>query len=307
MQVSESIFPIFSIILLGYFLKQRGVADTGFVRTANRIVFYVALPAMLFSSIAQAPFREHFHPTAVLCLVAALTLQLLLSISAVHLLAIPATQQGTFLQSSFHGNLGYMAYAVAYYAFGQEGFARTAILSSFLMVAQNFMAVWALVTFRPAGGDRLKRQAGALFRSIVQNPIILAVTASMLYSVTGLPVPKVIEKGLQILAGMALPTGLLLIGASLSFGAVRMHLKGLMGIGLLKLLCLPLLGFIIMRLAQVPEFFIMPGIILLASPPATVTYIMAGELGGDPELAASSVSLLTPASALSYSLLLSLL
>lgn len=153
----------------------------------------------------------------------------------------------------------------------------------------------------------MKRQAGALFKSIVQNPIILAVTASMLYSVTGLPVPKVIEKGLQILAGMALPTGLLLIGASLSFGAVRMHLKGLMGIGLLKLLCLPLLGFIIMRLAQVPEFFIMPGIILLASPPATVTYIMAGELGGDPELAASSVSLLTPASALSYSLLLSLL
>jgi malate permease and related proteins len=62
-----------------------------------------------------------------------------------------------------------------------------------------------------------------------------------------------------------------------------------------------------MKIAQVPPIFILPGIILLASPPATVTYVMALELGGDMELAASSISVLTLASALSYSLVLFLL
>lgn len=306
MQISESILPIFSIILLGYFLKQRGIADPAFAKTANQIVFYVAIPAMLFNSISQAPFRENFQLTAVVCLLLALALHVLLSIFAMHLLAVPGAQRGTFLQSSFHGNLGYMAYAIAYYAFGQEEFARTAILSSFLLVAQNLLAVWALVAFSSQGGG-LGRQPRVFLKSILQNPIILAATASMLYSAAGLSTPKAIQRGLQILSGMSLPTALLLIGASLSFGAVRVRLKELVGIGLLKLLCLPLLGLVIMKLVGVPEFFIMPSVILLASPPATVTYVMAGELGGDPELAASSVSIITLASALSYSLLLSLL
>lgn len=303
-QISESILPIFSIILLGYFLKQRRIAGPAFAKTANQIVFYVAIPAMLFSSISQAPFRENFHLTAVVCLLMVLAFQLLLSIFAMRLLIVPAAQRGTFLQSSFHGNLGYMAYAIAYYAFGQEVLARTAILSSFLMVAQNLMAVWVLVAFRSTGEGRSERQRGVFLKSIYQNPIILTVIVSMLYSATGLRTPTAVQRGLQILSGMSLPTALLLIGASLSFSAMRKRMKEIIGIGLLKLICFPLIGLIIMKLAQVPEFFIMSGVILLASPPATVTYIMASELGGDPELAASSISILTLASAFSYSLLL---
>ena len=52
--------------------------------------------------------------------------------------------QGTFLHSSFHGNIGYMSYAIAYYALGESHFARIAIIGSFLMLAQNILAVWAL-------------------------------------------------------------------------------------------------------------------------------------------------------------------
>jgi malate permease and related proteins len=307
LHIFETVLPIFGIILLGFVLNYRGILDQPFVRRANQVVFYIAIPAMLFKEIAGASFTDNFHLAAVFCLLFAIIVQLLLSLASARFLAIPLERRGTFLQSSFHGNLGYMAYAVAYYALGPEEFARTAILSSFLMVAQNILAVWVLLAFRSTGQEHLGKQGRFLLTSIYRNPIIIAVTVSMFYSALGLFIPVPIKRGLDILSGMALPTALLLIGASLSFKTLRLRMKELAGIGLLKLICFPLVGFIVMKLAQVPHMFILPGIILLASPPATVTYVMALELGGDMDLAASSISVLTLASALSYSLVLLLL
>ncbi len=78
-------------------------------------------------------------------------------------------------------------------------------------------------------------------------------------------------------------------------------------IGALKLFLLPVAGLVLMKVAGVPDLLILPGVILLASPPATITYVMATELGGDPELAATSVSVFTLASAISYTMILTFL
>ena len=123
----------------------------------------------------------------------------------------------------------------------------------------------------------------------------------------GLKIPGPLSKGLDILSGMALPTALLLIGASLSFGTLKSMAAEIVAIGTFKLLALPLVGYSLMLLSKVPGPLILPGVILLASPPATISYVMATELGGDPELAASSVSVLTLVSALSYTMILSFL
>lgn len=301
------ILPIFSIIFLGYLLKRKRIIGPQYAKPANQIVFYVAIPAMLFNEIAQAPFKSDFQISAVICLVGALALQLVLSLLIMLVVRTPGHRRGTFLQSSFHGNLGYMAYAIAYYALGKDDFARTAILSSFLMVEQNCLAIWALTTFQPKHLSDQQRRAWILLKNILHNPIILAVVAGMAYSAAGFPLPAPMARGLGILSGMALPTALLLIGASLSFGSLRSMLSDIVSIGTLKLICLPGLGYLLMSLVRVPATLIPSGIILLAAPPATVTYVMASELGGDPELAATSISALTLVSALTYSLFLALL
>ncbi|MFZ2448853.1 MAG: AEC family transporter [Syntrophobacteraceae bacterium] len=302
----DTILPIFSIILLGYVLKQRRVIDTAFAKPANQIVFNIGIPAMLLSEIASAPFRENFDLPAVFCTLSALVIIALASIVAIRVLSVPHERRGTFLQSSFHGNIGYMAYAIAYYALGESSFARMAILGSFIMVGQNILAVWALTSYSPQvrlNGGRVM----LVVKNIVQNPIIMTVAFGIIYSALGFKIPGPVKKGLDIMSGMALPTALLLIGSSLSFGAVRTMVTEIVSIGALKLLALPVAGYLLMRGAGVPDNLILPGVILLASPPATVTYVMATELGGDPELAATSVSVFTLASAISYTMILALL
>lgn len=302
----NSILPIFSIIFLGYVLKGRGIIDSSFSKPANQIVFNIGIPAMLLSDIASAPFRENFNLPAVFCTLGALVIVLGMGMITVRALSVRDDRRGTFLQSSFHGNIGYMAFAIAYYALGESAFARMAILSSFIMVGQNVLAVWALTSYNPEvrlNGGR----ASLVLKNIVQNPIIMSVAFGIVYAALGLKIPGPIKRGMDIMSGMALPTALLLIGSSLSFGAVRAMVTEIVSIGTLKLLCLPLTGFILMKAANVPDPLILPGVIILGSPPATITYVMATELGGDPELAASVVSVFTLASAFSYTMILSFL
>ncbi len=303
----NTILPIFSIILLGYLLQRKGVIDPAFSRTANQLVFNIGIPAMVINEITRASFKDNFNLLAVFCTLAALGIMLLLSLAAVRVLSVRGSRRGTFVQSSFHGNIGYMAYAIAYYALGEVNFARMAILSSFLMVAQNLLAVWALTIYSPDFRLSGPRGLTIILKNIVTNPIIATIAIGLTYSALGLTIPSPLQKGLDILSGMALPTALILIGSSLSFGALRSMVKEIVSIGAMKLFALPITGYFLMLFFQVPEHLVLPGVILLASPPATVSYVMATELGGDPELAATSVSVFTLASAISYTVIISLL
>lgn len=288
--------------MLGYFLNLRRIIEPGYTKTANQIVFYVAIPAMLLKEISQAPFEENFSIAAVVCTLGATGITVLFSVAAMNWLRITTPRKGTFLQSSFHGNIGYMAYAIAYYALGECHFARMAILSSFVMLAQNSFGVWALATF--GVNPHAMRSRWIVMRQILSNPIIVTVGVGIACSAIGFSIPLPLRKGLDILSGMGLPTALLLIGASLSFGSFKSMIREIVGIGFLKLLCLPLLGYVFMKFADLPQVLLVPGIILLAAPPTTLTYVMATELGGDAELAATSVSIHTLVSALTYSIIL---
>ena len=46
-----AVMPILALMLLGFFLRRRGFFDDAFLRTANRLVFRVALPVLLFYNV----------------------------------------------------------------------------------------------------------------------------------------------------------------------------------------------------------------------------------------------------------------
>ena len=56
----NSTVPIFFIILIGWFLRQKGMLNDGFLSAGNKFVFSVALPALLFRDISGADIRNVF-------------------------------------------------------------------------------------------------------------------------------------------------------------------------------------------------------------------------------------------------------
>jgi predicted permease len=298
LNVIGTIVPVFAIIFLGWLIRQRHLIQHDLLDPANRLVYYVAVPALIFREISGASFDAQFNPTVLTCTLVPVLVVFALAVAFGLSARIPRAGLGTFVQSSFHGNLGYIGLAVAYYYLGNDGLVRAGILVGFVMLLQNFLAVIGLQL--GSLGVKGLLDLRLVVRRVVGNPVVVSALVGIVFSAWGIRVPVVIDRTLKILGGMALPLALLVIGASLSFNVIRAHIAGAAGAGFLKLIALPGVGYLLYVWAGLSPVDYLPGLILLAAPTATLTYVMATEMGGDTELAVAAISLNTLLSAVTF-------
>ena len=300
MPILDTVIPIFSVIFLGWLARRHGFIPQSFAGPANRLVFYFAIPAMVFAAIAKGSLKTDFNPVLLGCTLAAVGLCFGLTWAAGIAAKIPRRRCGTFVQSSFHGNLGYVGLAVAFYYLGREGFVSASLLIGFIMILQNLLSVIILQCYSDKEPSR--NGAGIVLVKVLGNPVILSAVAGIGFSLTGRVFPLVIARTLEIVSGMALPLALLLIGATLNFDLMKSQLKPVLPVAGIKLVLLPGIGTALYSLWGIAPEIYAPGLILLASPSATISYVMAVEMNGDADFAVTAISLSTLLSALTFSL-----
>jgi hypothetical protein len=110
----------------------------------------------------------------------------------------------------------------------------------------------------------------------------------------------ILDRSLKIVSGMALPLALLVIGTSISFAQMQQQLRVTALISVLKLMLLPALGLAFFHVLDFGSTEYLPALILLASPTATVSYVMASEMAGDADLATAAISVTTLVSAVTF-------
>jgi predicted permease len=289
---------MFTVILAGWIARKRGLIPESFLGPANRLVFHLAIPAMIFRSISGGSFDRDFNLPVVLITLAAIITVFILMWSVGRVAGIERRRFATVVQSSFHGNLGYIGLAVAYYYLGDQGLAQASILAGFVMILQNLLAVIVLQWYGDTGSGRLA--AGRMILGVAGNPVILSAMAGILFSAAGMPLPVIPDRALKILGDLALPLALLLIGASLTFGLVRSRPAPLVSSFTVKLGFLPGIGIALFHVFKIPAAAYLPAMILLASPTATIVYVMAAEMNGDTEFAAAAISASTMLSAVTF-------
>ncbi len=300
--IFTTIIPIFTIISLGWLARVRGFIPPEFSGPANRLVYYLAIPAMIFRSISKGSLTTQFNGAVIAITLASVLIVFTGAWVAGRIARIGPRRLGTFVQSAFHGNLGYIGLAVAYYHLGEEGLVRASIIAGFIMILQNFLAVFILQFH----ADDLSVSRRGMALKIMGNPVILSAVAGILFSLTGATLPIVIGRSLDILSGLALPTALLLIGASLSFDSVRLRIGSVLFASAMKLLILPGIGLLLYQLSgPLPQEYL-PGLIMLASPTATISWVMAKEMNGDVEFSVAAISASTIFSAITFSLWLNM-
>ena len=91
-------------MVLGYVLKQKNFFSDAFIADANRLVFYVSLPVLLFLDMAQTDVRAAFDgPYLLFCLGATLA-SILLIWGGAHLFIRDKAQIGEFVQASYRSS-----------------------------------------------------------------------------------------------------------------------------------------------------------------------------------------------------------
>lgn len=289
--------PIFVILALGLALMRIGLLDEHFVAVGSRLVFNVALPALLFLSIAKTRI-EHSANLPLIAFGAAATLcvYLLLEIVARH--AVTAERdRGVVVQGGFRSNMAIIGLAYCFNAYGEAGLATASVYVGLVTILFNVLSVITL-------SRSLNRSQGLrpVARAIATNPLILGIVLAIPVSWAHIPLPRVLLQSGEHFAQMTLPLALLCTGASLDFRSLRQQMASTLLATASKLVAVPLmftlgglwLGFRGLDL----------GILLLMSsaPTAAASYVMVRAMGGNGGLAANIIALTTLGSVLTTSL-----
>ncbi|MBM9603250.1 AEC family transporter [Desulfopila inferna] len=290
------VLPVFIVVVLGYGVKRSSLVDDGFLFQLNRLVYYLALPLLLFFKIASADFSTSFNGRLVLGLALVVFVGFFLSYLFAVYRNYPAETRGTFCQCSFRGNFAYVGLAIVFNAYGEEGLATAGIVLGFIVPLLNFFSIIALLL--PHQESRIK----PLFflKQIFLNPLILASFLGIAWSFLEIPIPRVIGSALHIVTGMALPLALISIGASFSVKKLRGDLSVAFVATAFKLVLMPLAAAFLLHALGVHGRDLVMGVIFAGTPTATAAYIFSQQMRGDAELAGSLIMLTTLLSAVTY-------
>ncbi len=308
MTVLNTLLPVFLIIGLGAVLTASGWLATEFLQGLNRLVYWIALPCLLFVSVGQAQELTVrplwiFGVSLAATVVAGVTAWI-----AARLLHLPRAAIGTFVQGAFRGNLSLLALPVSVYAFGTAVLPVVALAIAPLMVLYNVFAAAVLLASQD-GPDRTTIRA--FVRRLALHPLVLAIlaglVADLLAAKTGLQAPAFLITTIHTIGELAIPLALLGIGGTLVLSPVRRHALPATVASLIKVAVTPLVGIALARACGLAVADVRIVGVMLAAPTAAASFVMAAQMKGDAGLASSMVVFTTLLSAASLGLVLAVL
>lgn len=299
------VLPVFLVIGLGFSLKRTGLVKREFIFDLNRLVFYIALPALLFYKIGSADFTVSFNGRLLFGLAAGTTATAIIAYGYGVLRNFRPQVVGTFCQGAFRSNLAYIGLAIVYNAYGEVGLATAGILIGFVVPLLNVLSV--LVLILPHRKKTHNVGPLGLMKQVVSNPLILASFSGILWSYLQIPFPQIIDRALEIITGMSLPLALISIGASFSFKKLRGDIGVAALSSFLKVVLMPVITAALLYLLGVGGQELVIGVLLAGAPTAAAAFIMSQQLHGDAELSATIIMLSTLCSMATYTVALSLL
>jgi hypothetical protein len=302
MMVLNNLFPVFALILFGVLLKRWRLTDDVFLKTADKLTYYIFFPLLLFWKIGGAStalFSNSGLYKAVLCTVFAVYV---LSTIFIILFKVPDYQAGTFSQSCYRFN-SYIGVAIVLNALGEEGIKHFAILIGMIIPVINVLCVSTLTWFSKKHTVPAKRLAQTA-KALISNPLILACIGGILYANLVDGFPPFIDNALKLSSAVTLPLAMLSIGGALTLSTVRDHFKMSLVSSVFKLLLLPVTGYLFLMLFGVSGLVLKVGLIYFALPTSPALYILSSQLNSDTDLASASIALSTILSFFSLSIAL---
>ncbi len=289
------LLPDFLLILLGFLLVRYTSLHKDIWTGAEKLVYYLLFPALLFNSINQTRFDWSGTSTMVLVAASAFFSAMLLGYISQWFFKANHKSWASGFQTSFRFN-SYIAFAAAGRLAGEEGVALMALISGCLVPIANAAAVWALA----------KHSETHLFKEIIKNPLIIATVLGLSSNLLGLTMPDYIAMSLQRLGAASIALGLLSVGAGLMWIENKKDGALIAYWTVVKLMIAPAIALTVGRLMDLPPAQLTIVVLFGALPTATSAYVLANRMKGDGPLVAACISVMTLLASLTLPIWLSL-
>jgi predicted permease len=285
--MSAAIVLALAPVALGHALARGGVVTAAFWSQAERLCYYLLLPALFADHLASV--RLSSLPVAPLALTLVGSTALVAGGLA---LARPLVRvDGAAFTSVFQGAIrfnNYVGAAVAVALFGAQGGALAAVCVAIIVPLVNLICV---AVFACHGA--LRPDARALTRHVLANPLVLGCLLGIALQTAGVGFPPVIAPVVRALGAASMPLGLMCVGAALRFGALRAWAGPVAVASACKFVALPAAAWLVGHALGLGGAALTVALLFQALPTSSASYLMARQLGGDAPLMAGITALQT--------------
>lgn len=291
--------PIFLVMCIGYFLKNKNFLNDDFIVTANKLVFNIALPLKIFYDVLQTSLYEHIDIKFISFIVIGTILSVIIAWLVGLFSVTNKSQLGAFIQGSFRGNFIYVGLSIMENITGSIGL-KAPLAIIFYLPLYNILAVLVLSLTNQSSSEKVDIKG--ILLNIVKNPLIIATLLGVTVSYIGVPMPNVALRTMGYFRELVTPLALLSIGASFKLQKSSQSLFPALIASSLKLIILPFI-FVILAMAfnfdnqDILLFYIFFGV-----PTSTVSYVMTEAMGGDGDLASNIIMVTTLCSIITMTL-----
>ena len=288
----EVIAPIFILVGIGYFIRQRGHSSPEFVDCGMHLVFYIVLPCSLFMNLYSSDFSSIFNPGLVLYVVALHIAVVLALIAILPRFFANREQCGIVIQGAFRGNVLLLGLPLAYNLYGAQGVAPTALIMAYSIPLYNILAVIVLSFFSSNAAKNKVRWSRVLL-DICKNPLVVGTAIAVPFALFQIRLPLPVTNIISQVGALGSPLGLILLGAQMRFSSIAAHRKPLFTAILLKLVLFPVLSMACAIALGFGPTELGAVFILVSAPVSISSFVMASSMSREGELAGQMVFLST--------------
>ena len=246
-------FPIFALIGVGYCAVRMGLFASSDMKVLGKYVLNIALPALLFNAVASRDLNDVLNLGYILVFAFGGLLTVAVTFAWFTFQGTGPARRAIATMGAACPNSGFVGYPVMLLVFPDLA----GVVLALNMVVENFLLIPLCLMLLEASRDRqgksLLRIAGRIILNVLRRPMVIGLMLGLVVMLSGLPVPQMVTRLMDVLAASSSALALFVIGGSLvglpvigqrSLAVQIMAAKLLLHPGLtaVVLVCLPFIG-----------------------------------------------------------------
>ena len=286
--IFDSLIPIFSLILIGYFFKKINFPSNDFWSQADKLTYYILMPSLLIFELSNAKLNLNDNLEFICSALFAITFTMFFLILINIVKPIKAYSFTSVMQGGIRFNT-YLFLALTSSIYGKDGLVLSAILLAFTIPFLNVLCITIFAIYM----KNEKLNFFYLIKSIITNPLIIACFIGGAINFLDIKLPIALNNTLAILSKGALVLGLLSIGFALIIKDINSFKYELIISSLAKFIILPIFIFIFGSYFGLETQMISILVLFAILPTAPSAFILARQLGGNMSLMSSIITIQT--------------
>lgn len=306
--VFSALGPVVLLVILGYVAGRLRWIRAESSKDLSNLVFLVLTPALMFRTMGKVDVKQ-LEALPLLTYFAAVLLLFALMLfwrgfnRRAAVLALATTFSNTVM-------IGIALVSLAYGEAGLVILLSLISLHALVLLTVGTVILELAVAREASGGGQgvramLRTVLGAV-RNAVIHPVPLPIIAGLLYAQTGWAIPEVVDKPLQWLGNAFGPLALLLVGVTLAGTTVGAHLRGALGLTLVKNLLMPALVAGLGLLMGLSSLALVVMVVTAALPMGANVFLFSQRYSVAEELVTASITVSNAAALLSVPLAMAL-